>query len=140
MIISIQEIFGILPLIIIGFVILLSVTIEMFTEKSEKVIAWISIIAFLLTGIYSISTVEDTGVMMQGMIATGGIVNIFWFIFTISAAIVCLLSIDYIKKYGSDYGEYYIIIQTSVLGMMLMAGSKDLIMIFLGLEIMSIAF
>jgi len=140
MIISIQELFGIVPLIIIGFVILLSVTIEMFTEKSEKVIAWISIIAFLLTGIYSISTVEDTGVMMQGMIATGGIVNIFWFIFTISAAIVCLLSIDYIKKYGSDYGEYYIIIQTSVLGMMLMAGSKDLIMIFLGLEIMSIAF
>jgi NADH-quinone oxidoreductase subunit N len=140
MINNIQEFYNILPLIIVAGVILVSVTLEMFTEKSEQSIAWLSIIAFLITGIYSIMFVEQTGVTLQGMLATGGIVNIFWFIFNVGAAIVCLLSIDYIKKYGSNFGEYYIIIQTSVLGMMLIAGSKDLILIFLGLEIMSIAF
>jgi NADH-quinone oxidoreductase subunit N len=140
MINNIQEFYSILPLIIVAVVILVSVTLEMFTEKSEQSIAWLSVIVLLITGIYSLISVENTGVTMQGMLATGGIVNIFWFIFNVSAAIVCLLSIDYIKKYGSNFGEYYIIIQTSVLGMMLIAGSKDLIMIFLGLEIMSIAF
>jgi len=140
MINSIQEFNSIIPLIIIAGIILVSVTVEMFIEKSEKTLAWISILTFLVTGVYSISAVENTVVTMQGMLASGGIVNIFWFIFNISAAIVCLLSINYIEKYGSNFGEYYIIIQTSVLGMMLIAGSKDLIMIFLGLEIMSIAF
>ena len=140
MINSIQEFNSIIPLILIAGVILVSVTIEMFIEQSEKSLAWFSIVTFLITGIYSLSAVENTGVTMQGMLATGGIVNIFWFIFNIGAAIVCLLSINYIEKYGSNFGEYYIIIQTSVLGMMLIAGSKDLIMIFLGLEIMSIAF
>ena len=51
-----------------------------------------------------------------------------------------LLSIDYIKKYGTYFGEYYIILQSSVLGMMLMAGAKDLFVIFLGFELMSISF
>ena len=54
--------------------------------------------------------------------------------------VVTLLSIDYIKKYGAYFGEYYIILQTSVLGMMLMAAAKDLFVIFLGLEIMSVSF
>ena len=58
----------------------------------------------------------------------------------LGAALVCLLSIDYIKKYGTHYGEYYILVQSSVLGMMLMAGAKDLLVIFLGLELMSVSF
>jgi NADH-quinone oxidoreductase subunit N len=54
--------------------------------------------------------------------------------------IVCLLSIEYLKKYDAPFGEYYILIQTSVLGMMLMVAAKDLFVIFLGLELMSVAF
>jgi NADH-quinone oxidoreductase subunit N len=74
------------------------------------------------------------------MLATGGNVNVFHAIFTFGAAVLTLLSIDYIKKYGTYFGEYYIIIQSSVLGMMLMAASKDLFVIFLGLELMSVSF
>jgi NADH-quinone oxidoreductase subunit N len=74
------------------------------------------------------------------MISVGGNSHIFYFIFNIGAALVCLLSIDYLKKYGTYYGEYYILIQASVLGMMLMAGAKDLLVMFLGLELMSVSF
>jgi len=77
---------------------------------------------------------------MQNMLATGGNINLFYFIFNFGAAVVSLLSIDYIKKYGVYYGEYYILLQSSVLGMMFMAGAKDLFMIFLGLELMSLCF
>ena len=137
---NIQEFYNILPLIIIGGLILISLIIEMYSESSEKILPWLSIIGFLFAGIYSLVEVGRTSIVLQNMLATGGVVNIFWLIFNIAAAIVCLLSINYIKKYGAYYGEYYIIIQTSVLGMMLMAGAKDLIVIFLGLEVMSISF
>ena len=137
---NIQEFYNILPLIIIGGLILISLIIEMYSESSEKILPWLSIIGFLFVGIYSLVDVGRTSIVLQNMLATGGVVNIFWLIFNITAAIVCLLSINYIKKYGAYYGEYYIIIQTSVLGMMLMAGAKDLIVIFLGLEVMSISF
>lgn len=140
MIHNLQEFYNILPLILIGSGIVISVLVELYVKKSESILPWFSILLFLFTGIYSIATVENTSVMMQNTLATGGNVNIFYFLFNIGAALVCLLSVDYIKKYGAYFGEYYILLQSSVLGMMLMAGAKDLLTIFLGLELMSIPF
>jgi NADH-quinone oxidoreductase subunit N len=137
---EIQEFYSILPFIILGAGILISVILEMYSSKSERILPWFSIIIFGAAGFYSLFTVNSVSVIMQNMLQTGGIPNIFHFIFNIGAAVTCLLSIDYIKKYGAYFGEYYILIQISVLGMMCMAGAKDLFMIFLGLEIMSVCF
>jgi NADH-quinone oxidoreductase subunit N len=139
--INITEIFQILPLIIIGAGILFSLVLEMYAEDSEKLLSWFSIFLFLITGILSVSSINDyRASVFNNMLSVGGNTHLFYFIFNIGAALVCLLSIDYIKKYGTYYGEYYILVQSSVLGMMLMAGAKDLLVIFLGLEIMSVSF
>jgi len=137
---NIQEFYNILPLVILGSGIVLSVFIEMYSQKSESFLPWFSILIFLSAGFYSLFTISQQSVVLQNMLATGGRTNIFYFIFNIGAALVCLLSVDYTKKYGMNYGEYYILIQSSVLGMMMMAGAKNLFMIFLGLEIMSVCF
>ena len=137
---NIQEFYDILPLVILGTGILISLIIEMYYSKSEIILPWFSIIVFITAGFYSLSTVNNISIVFQNMLATGGDINIFYFIFTFGAAIICLLSIDYLKKYGAYFGEFYILVQTSVLGMMFMAGAKDLFMIFLGLELMSISF
>jgi NADH-quinone oxidoreductase subunit N len=137
---NIQEFYNILPLIILGGGILISLVIEMYWSKSKIVLPWFSIVVLVAAGFYSLSSVNRVSVVFQNMLATGGDVNIFYFIFTFGAAIICLLSIDYLKKYGAYFGEFYILLQTSVLGMMFMAGAKDLFMIFLGLELMSISF
>jgi NADH-quinone oxidoreductase subunit N len=137
---NIQELYNIFPLVIIGTGILISVLVEMYSKKSGLLLPWISIVVFLSAGIYALATVNNVSVVLQNMLATGGNVNIFYFIFSFGAAIVSLLSIDYLKKYGAFYGEFYILTQASVLGMMLMAGAKDLFVIFLGLELMSICF
>jgi len=137
---SIQEFYNMLPLVIVGSGIVVSVLIEMYSQKSESILPWFSILVFLSAGFYSLLTVANESIVLQNMLATGGIANIFYFIFNIGAALVCLLSIDYTKKYGINYGEYYILIQNSVLGMMMMAGAKNLFVIFLGLEVMSVCF
>jgi len=137
---NINDFLNILPLVILGAGILISLCIEMYFKKSEKVLPWVSIIIFLAAGFYSLLSVDSVSIVMQNMLATGGIVFIFFFIFTFGAAVVSLLSIDYLQKYGTRYGEFYILLQSSVLGMMLMAGAKDLFMIFLGLEVMSVSF
>ncbi len=137
---NIQEFYNVLPLVILGGGIILSVLIEIYSQKSESVLPWFSILIFLSAGFYSLLTVSNESIVLQNMFSTGGRTNIFFFIFNFGAALVCLLSVDYTKKYGMNYGEYYILIQSSVLGMMMMAGAKSLFMIFLGLEIMSICF
>jgi NADH-quinone oxidoreductase subunit N len=137
---DIREFYNILPLVIIAAGIPLSLLIEIYFKKSEFILPWLSILIFLISAFYSLIEVNKVSVVMQNMLATGGYVNIFYFIFTFGAAIVSLLSVDYLKKYGAYYGEFYILLQSSVLGMMFMAGAKDLFMIFLGLELMSICF
>lgn len=135
-----QEFFSVLPIVLIGSGIVISLLIEMYSKKSELLLPWFSVIVFLAAGLHSLYYVGDVSIVLQNMLASGGNVNVFHAIFTLGAAIVTLLSIDYIKKYGAYFGEYYIILQTSVLGMMLMAAAKDLFVIFLGLEIMSVSF
>jgi NADH-quinone oxidoreductase subunit N len=135
-----QEFFSVLPLVIISAGIVISLLLEMYSKKSELLLPWFSVLLFLAAGLHSLYYVANTSVVLQNMLATGGNVSIFYAIFTFGAAIVSLISIDYIKKYGTYFGEYYIILQSSVLGMMFMAGAKDLFVIFLGLELMSISF
>jgi len=138
--IYLNEVYKIIPIIIIGTGIVISVLIELYSKNGKTILPWFSFLLFLAAGFYSLITVRNQSVVFQNMLSTGGITNIFYFIFNIGAALVCLLSVDYTKKYGINYSEYYILIQNSVLGMMLMAGAKSLFMIFLGLEIMSVCF
>jgi NADH-quinone oxidoreductase subunit N len=138
--IYLNEVYNIIPLIIIGCGIIVSILIELYSKSGKSILPWFSFILFLAAGFYSLLTIENQSIVFRNMISTGGITNIFYFIFNIGAALVCLLSVDYTKKYGINYSEYYILIQNSVLGMMLMAGAKSLFMIFLGLEVMSVCF
>ena len=135
-----ETFYNILPLEIIGAGIIISLVIEMYSKKSEIILPWFSIVVFLFSGFYSLTTVNSITATFGGMFTTGGNANIFFFIFTFGAALVSLLSVDYLRKYDSYFGEFYILLQSSVLGMMLMAGAKDLFVIFLGLELMSICF
>lgn len=137
---NLQEFYSFLPMIIIGAGILVSVSIELFVKKSEDFLGWLSVIMFFVVGMLSLYQIESKSIILQNMVATGGYVNIFYALFNFAAMITCLLSIEYLKKYDAPFGEYYILIQTSVLGMMLMAAAKDLFVIFLGLELMSVSF
>ncbi len=56
-----------------------------------------------------------------------------------SAAAVLLIGQDYVLKWGLDRFEYPILMALSVLGMMLMVSAGNLITLYMGLELMSLA-
>lgn len=140
MITSNMEILQLMPFLIIGAGILISLAVEMFYKKSAEILPAISIISFAITAVYSILNIRNNSILFGGMVEAGGKAAIFTFIFTIGASIAVLGSVNYLKKFGAYFGEYYILVQSSVLGMMIMASAKDLIMVFMGLELMSICF
>ncbi|MGI4790452.1 MAG: NADH-quinone oxidoreductase subunit N [Janthinobacterium lividum] len=63
----------------------------------------------------------------------------FQVILIIVAALSILLSEKYIQQKGINHGEYYALLLFSTSGAMLMATSRELITIFIGLEVLSIA-
>jgi len=60
-------------------------------------------------------------------------------IFLLAAAITVALSLGYLERERLLQPEYYGLLLLGTVGMMLLGGATDLIMVFLGLEVMSIA-
>ena len=56
-----------------------------------------------------------------------------------TAALVVMISPGYLNRRGLHYGEYYALILGAVAGMMLLAGADSLMVIFLGIELLSIS-
>lgn len=54
-------------------------------------------------------------------------------------AIALLYSFDYLDREGLNIGEYYFLVLAASVGMMLLAGSRDLIVVFVALELMSLS-
>lgn len=59
-------------------------------------------------------------------------------IFLTVCGLTVLLSHDWLARHGIDRAEYYALLLISVVGMMVMTSSLNLMVIFLGLEIMSL--
>ncbi len=60
-------------------------------------------------------------------------------VFLLGALLTVMLSLGYVDREHIQAPEYYVLILLATLGMMFMAGAADLVVIFLGLELMSVA-
>ncbi len=56
----------------------------------------------------------------------------------VGSLLSCLLSVGYLAELRINHGEYYALLLLATSGMMLLVSATDLIMVFLGIEIMSI--
>ena len=63
----------------------------------------------------------------------------FWSLFLASTAIAILMSVRYLETEHENHGEYYALMLLSVAGMMCMAAGFDIVLIFIGLELMAIS-
>jgi len=82
---------------------------------------------------------EPAGTVFNRMLAVDSFSSLFHIIFLISAILVTISSFPYLKKQEIEYPEYYGLVLFAAMGMMLMASSLDLVVMFVALEIMSIA-
>ncbi|MCF8261039.1 MAG: NADH-quinone oxidoreductase subunit N [Melioribacteraceae bacterium] len=130
----------IIPFLVLGTGIVISLLIEMYSSKSDAILPWLTIALLIYVAVHSINEVGSNDLLFGGMLAVGGKSSIFNFLFAVGGALVSLGAIDYIKKYGANFGEFYVLVQSSILGMMFMSGARDILVVFLGLELMSICF
>jgi NADH-quinone oxidoreductase subunit N len=63
----------------------------------------------------------------------------FFYLFLASTAIAILMSVRYLEIENEHHGEFYALMLFSVVGMMCMAAGFDVVLIFIGLELMAIS-
>jgi NADH-quinone oxidoreductase subunit N len=94
----------------------------------------------LLAAAASVFQVRDARrAIFDGMFMHDGFTVFFTLLFCAIAAVAVFQSWSYVKRTRINHGEYYALLLSATLGMILMAASNDLITVFLGLELMSLA-
>jgi NADH-quinone oxidoreductase subunit N len=63
----------------------------------------------------------------------------FFYLFLAGTAVAILMSVSYLEIERENHGEYYALLLFSVVGMMCMAAGFDVVLIFIGLELMAIS-
>jgi NADH-quinone oxidoreductase subunit N len=63
----------------------------------------------------------------------------FFYLFLAATAIAILMSVRYLEIEHENHGEFYALMLFSVVGMMCMAAGNDIVLIFIGLELMAIS-
>jgi NADH-quinone oxidoreductase subunit N len=98
-----------------------------------------TILGLIITGLLTVNTYFAKGPAFNGMVFTGTFPAFFEIVFTVSSILSVLLSKSYLKRKGIHFGEYYTMMMFATIGMMLMASGRDLMVLFIGLELMSIS-
>jgi NADH-quinone oxidoreductase subunit N len=140
MTIPLHDIIATGPIAIVSLVALVVLIVESLNDKTELANWWISILGLGAAIIVAFNSMGAPGKAFAGMVATGGFANYFAVIFCLAGLLSVMLSQSYIRKEQIEYGEYYAVLLLAVVGMMLMAAAADLIIFFLGLELMSLCF
>jgi len=78
------------------------------------------------------------GAAFFGVFAVDAFTLFFRLIAILTAGLIILLSMDYVRKRTSFRGEFYSLVLFSTVAMILMAGSADLIMVILSIEFLSL--
>lgn len=133
----------ILPLLVLAGWASLLLIVDLWIPKGRKTItAVLSILGLVVTAIFlAIVGFTFPGQTLSGF---GGMVTFDGFSIFLSAvllatgAVAILLAVNYLKRNGLERGEFYTLLLYSLCGMMLMAQSGDLIIVFLALELLSI--
>ncbi len=110
------------------------------TTADSRLAGWISL-AGIVAALAALAALWQSGATPIGaphMIALDGYRFAALVVILVASAGTILLSLDYNERESLIAPEYYALLMMATAGMMFLAGAEDLIVFFLGLEVMSI--
>lgn len=118
---------------------LLMVLDPLFARRSPKLFGHLSILFLLLAALGALGANAVGGMAFSNLLVVDTFATFFRMVVLGVGVLTVLSSYRYLDREQAETGEYHALLLFSIVGQSLMAAANDLIMIFLGLEISSIA-
>ena len=129
------------PEIFLSLSIMFLLILGVFKKNSSKLIQNISLIVLLISAVVIFNEtlgIQET-LLFNGSVIVDYLSSFMKIITLLAAFLVLVISSNYLKTFKIFKIEYPILILSSVLGMMVMISSNDLIVFYMGLELQSLA-
>jgi NADH-quinone oxidoreductase subunit N len=127
------------PALIVAISAIVVLLAELATPPNRKRwLGYLSIAGLLLAAVAAAALAGPAVSAFRGMVVADNFGVFLTLVILLGAVLSILLSMDYIRVHGLEQGEYYVLVLASVSGMIMMATASDLIIVFLGLELLSL--
>src|SRR5690606_14776269 len=129
---------GVLSLVLVSLAGLTAIVWEAF-RNNAKGIPWLAGLTLAAGMVWEVTQLgEAPGTVFYGLIRTGGFAAFVNLIILASGLLSVVLSVPYLERIRHGYGEVYALILFATAGMIALGTANSLVMIFVGLETMSV--
>ena len=131
----------VLPEIFISISIMFLLILGVYIKNSSKLIYNASLLALLITAVITLNETFTVNriTLFNDSVVIDYMASLMKIITLLGAFLVLIISSNYLKTFKIFKIEYPILILSSVLGMMVMISSNDLMVFYMGLELQSLA-
>lgn len=114
--------------------------LDALAPQQRRLFPYIALLALVGSALWTTSWVarDDYQVAFGGTLALDKYAVFFYYLFAGITATVVLASIDWVDREARGQGEYYALLLTTTAGLMFLSAARDLITIFVALELSSI--
>lgn len=131
---------AVLPEMVVGLAGVIVVLYDAFFPKQRNVTAAVSLAGLAAAAFALVSAWgAEPALSWNGMVASDGLRSAFTLVFLFVSAMTILTSTVWTDREDVPVGEYHALLMFATFGMMFMASGNDFVIIFLGLETLSIA-
>ena len=124
--------------VLAGFALLVFVLDLLLPDEHKHFLGWLSALGLIgLAVLSALMLAGENESLYNGLLAVDAYALFFKVFFCGIGVFIILSSIDYVKKYLNHAGEFYGLLLFSVLGMNLMAMSRELLTAYISLELLS---
>ncbi len=108
-------------------------------DRPKPILPWVTVGGLCIALWGAVMAYLSPGTAFSNMVIVDGFATFFRVLVIVVGLLTIFASVSYLRQERANAGEYYGLILFSVCGQSLMAASNDLILVFIGLEISSIA-
>src|ERR1700738_1574616 len=133
------DLFALSPLLILLCGALGILLVESFAASAKTYVFPITLITLLCAFAVALTFPVSTHLLLTPWLRFDALSSLFTLFFLAIGIVVCLLSSSFFQIVGGSQGEYYFLLVSALVGLMLIGSSADFLTLFLGLETLSVA-
>lgn len=130
-----------LPLLVMWVTLQMTIVLDAVTKSKRHLLFFYSCVGLALTAIAAVVTAPATPVtLFQGMLVVSGYSAFFDVLFALAGILTLFAAHSYLQRVDYELDEFYLLSMYAISGMMMIAHSNHLLMLFIGIEVMSVTF
>jgi NADH-quinone oxidoreductase subunit N len=119
---------------------LIVLLLEVFIKKERRdYLGFVSLVFLAAAACLAVLSWDKGLIYFQGTLSLDNLAVFLTLFFSLAGAFVILLSLKYIEQQEANHGEIFALLLLALSGLMIMTSSSDLLVIFLGLEVLSVS-